>query len=63
MSATWIAIIIASLAPTSAIAVLIWRAGHWAGKIDSALERLTAIVEDQEDRIRFFEGRRAHRRH
>jgi hypothetical protein len=57
MTASWAGVLISSLSLIGTLAVLLWRDGHNAGRVDTAIEKLTDITKDHEARIRVQEGR------
>jgi hypothetical protein len=62
MSPAW-GLVLTGIMTALAVAGLIWRDGRRDGRTDTILERLTAIAEDHETRLRDVEhGSRARRR-
>ena len=55
MTASWASVLIAAIALLASLIALVWRDGRRDGRTDAVLERLTDIIEDHEDRLRWQE--------
>jgi hypothetical protein len=54
--ADWVSAIVATVSLISGGVVLVWHIGSHDGKIDSAIDLLTRLVDDHEDRMRDLES-------
>jgi hypothetical protein len=52
VTAAWAGSIAAMIMSVGAIGGLLWRAGRRDGKVDAAIEQLTSIAKDHEERLR-----------